>query len=396
MIQNPELYQKAREIADATYDKPSAYKSSFLVKKYKEMGGTYSGPKTKKGLTRWHEEQWMDIGNKEYPVYRPTKRISRDTPLTVQEIDPQNLKEQIALKQRIRKKNLPRFEHKISRTVMPKHGKGKHGKGMHGEGMHGAGFLDDLKDFGVSAAKDLGREIIPIAKDYAISAAKSALKAKTGTGLFAENRGRGYYSLSTAQARSLRAGRGIQLKPSMMGGDYELEMSPMMQKKLDRSFAKGKGMRVSSQNLIGVKKGGFVVPLLMTAARIAAPIIIEKLAEAGIKKLGGGVGKSKPKVEKEVEKILEKAKRKKTVREEAPRQHGQVTEDDKAIIASISGKGPMKHGLFGLDMGSKILGEGLFAGNGVIQTGSPYMSIDSPAFHPFIPKRNPFGQYCPL
>ena len=32
-IDNPELYEKAKEIADETYKKPSAYKSGFIVKK---------------------------------------------------------------------------------------------------------------------------------------------------------------------------------------------------------------------------------------------------------------------------------------------------------------------------------------------------------------------------
>ena len=42
---NPELYQKAKQIADEKYSKPSAYKSGFIVKTYKDLGGTYSGKK---------------------------------------------------------------------------------------------------------------------------------------------------------------------------------------------------------------------------------------------------------------------------------------------------------------------------------------------------------------
>ena len=45
LIDNPELYQKAKQIADEKYDKPSAYKSGFIVKTYKDLGGTYSGKK---------------------------------------------------------------------------------------------------------------------------------------------------------------------------------------------------------------------------------------------------------------------------------------------------------------------------------------------------------------
>lgn len=231
----------------------------------------------------------------------------------------------------------------------------------------GEGFIDDLKSFGISAAKDVGRELIPIAKDYAISAAKSALTKKTGSGLYASS-GKGY-TLSPAQARSLAVGRGIQLKPSMMGGDYEMEMSPAMEKKMMKAFAKGKGMRVGAHNLIGVKKGGFIVPLLRTAAMIAAPIIVEKLADAGIKKLGGKKGRGDPSMD---------------------------TPNEAKTRAAITGIKKM----FG-----KGKGMGLFAGGGmsdpdgvpseVIQTGSPYQSTNSPAMSPYVPSRNPFGMYAP-
>jgi hypothetical protein len=118
-IDNPKLYEKVKKIADTTYSKPSAYKSGFIVKKYKEMGGTYSGEKDNKGIGRWFKENWKDIGNKEYPVFRPTKRITKDTPLTPDEIKPSNLKKQIALKQVIKgDANLPPFQEKTGGKVV--------------------------------------------------------------------------------------------------------------------------------------------------------------------------------------------------------------------------------------------------------------------------------------
>jgi hypothetical protein len=109
MIDNLPLYEEVKRYADTIYKKPSAYKSGFIVKKYKELGGTYSGDEPKK-LKQWFKERWVDVGGENYPVYRPTIRVSKDTPLTVQEIDPSNLKKQIALKQKIRgKRNLPPF-----------------------------------------------------------------------------------------------------------------------------------------------------------------------------------------------------------------------------------------------------------------------------------------------
>ena len=112
LINDPELYEKAKQIADEKFNKPSAFKSGFIVKKYKELGGTYTGKKTKTtGIARWFKEEWKDVGNKDYPVFRPTKRITIDTPLTPNEIKPSNLKKQIALKQEIKgDANLPPFQ----------------------------------------------------------------------------------------------------------------------------------------------------------------------------------------------------------------------------------------------------------------------------------------------
>ena len=109
-----DLYEKVKKEADEKYTKPSAYKSGWIVKRYKELGGEYTGKKPKEtGLARWFKEEWEDIGDKDYPVYRPKKRITKDTPLTKQEIDPKNLKEQIKLKQKLKgDKNLPPFKEK--------------------------------------------------------------------------------------------------------------------------------------------------------------------------------------------------------------------------------------------------------------------------------------------
>lgn len=110
-ILNPSLYAIAKAEADKKYIKSSAYKSGYIVKLYKSMGGSYADDNKPKNLERWFKEDWKDIGNKEYPVYRPTKKISKDTPLTINEISASNLKKQITLKQKIKgKSNLPPFE----------------------------------------------------------------------------------------------------------------------------------------------------------------------------------------------------------------------------------------------------------------------------------------------
>lgn len=113
IIDNPVLYEKAKQIANEKYKKPSAYKSGYIVKLYKELGGTYTDDNKPKNLKRWFREKWSDIGGLEYPVYRPTKKISKKTPLTPNEIDYNNLLQQIILKQKIKgKHNLPPFQEK--------------------------------------------------------------------------------------------------------------------------------------------------------------------------------------------------------------------------------------------------------------------------------------------
>ena len=111
IIDDMDLYNLVKKEADQIYKKPSAYKSGWIVKTYKQRGGTYTDDNQEKNLERWFKEDWGDIGGKEYPVYRPFKRVSSKTPLTVNEIDPEQAKQQINLKQKIKgKAYLPSFK----------------------------------------------------------------------------------------------------------------------------------------------------------------------------------------------------------------------------------------------------------------------------------------------
>ncbi len=104
------LYETVKREAGRIYSKPSAYKSGWIVKTYKARGGKYRDDGKPKALKRWFMEEWADVGGLAYPVYRPTKRITKDTPLTVDEISERNLLEQARLKQRYKgDRNLPPF-----------------------------------------------------------------------------------------------------------------------------------------------------------------------------------------------------------------------------------------------------------------------------------------------
>ena len=94
---NKELYEKVKKEIYKKYPKHSAYRSGLLVKKYKEKGGTYEGDKKKGTLGRWFKEEWKNHDGKEGyqkkgDVYRPTKRITKDTPKTFKELGKKKIK----------------------------------------------------------------------------------------------------------------------------------------------------------------------------------------------------------------------------------------------------------------------------------------------------------------
>lgn len=147
IILDQALYNRIKREADKIYEKPSAYKSGWIVKTYKSRGGAYEDDNKPKKLERWFKEDWKSIGRQgEYPTYRPTKRVSKETPLTADEIDPKQAKEQIALKQDIKgKANLPKFK----------------AKGLEPLGsMEGAG-LYKITDYTKKQAKRLGVQVFP-------------------------------------------------------------------------------------------------------------------------------------------------------------------------------------------------------------------------------------------
>lgn len=65
-VLNKDLYKEAKKIADETYKRHSAWKSMFLVRQYKQLGGEYKETKKnkKKPLDRtdlWRKEEWIQI-----------------------------------------------------------------------------------------------------------------------------------------------------------------------------------------------------------------------------------------------------------------------------------------------------------------------------------------------
>lgn len=147
IILDQALYNRVKREADKVYDRHSAYKSMYIQRQYKLKGGEYGEDGKPRNLDRWKREGWRSIGEEgEYPTYRPSKRISGDTPLTADEIDPKQAKEQIALKQKIKgSANLPKFK----------------AKGLdQNESMEGGG-LYKITDYTKKQAKRLGVQVFP-------------------------------------------------------------------------------------------------------------------------------------------------------------------------------------------------------------------------------------------
>lgn len=89
---NASLWKRIKLQADKIYKKPSAYKSGFIVKKYKEEGGTFVHKKNaNEGLSRWFAEEWKNQHGKTgyahaNDVYRPSKKVTSKTPKTWNEL----------------------------------------------------------------------------------------------------------------------------------------------------------------------------------------------------------------------------------------------------------------------------------------------------------------------
>ena len=89
---NKKLYDEVKQEIYKKYPQHSAYRSALLVKEYKKRGGQYEDKRNKnEGLNVWFKEEWKnqrgETGYKyKSDVYRPTKRITRDTPATINEL----------------------------------------------------------------------------------------------------------------------------------------------------------------------------------------------------------------------------------------------------------------------------------------------------------------------
>ncbi len=109
------LYDKVKKEIFKKYPKNSAYRSGLLVQEYKRKGGTYTGDKKKAPLKRWFEEDWRNqrggVGyKKKGDIYRPTKRVNKDTPTTFKELTKKEKEK--AMKEKKKKGRVKKFKKK--------------------------------------------------------------------------------------------------------------------------------------------------------------------------------------------------------------------------------------------------------------------------------------------
>tara|TARA_R110002012_G_scaffold23345_2_gene79275 strand:+ start:2702 stop:3082 length:381 start_codon:yes stop_codon:yes gene_type:complete len=110
---NQTLYNKVKARVYKRIPKHSAYRSGIVVKEYKEAGGKYSGDKSKGKLGRWFKEDWKNQRGgtgykKKGDIYRPTKRVNKDTPTTHKELTPKEKKE--AMKEKKQTGKVKKFD----------------------------------------------------------------------------------------------------------------------------------------------------------------------------------------------------------------------------------------------------------------------------------------------
>lgn len=126
---DPTLYASVKRRIYKKIPTHSAYRSGTLVSDYKqafrEKHGNRKRPykgkrptKTSKGLKRWFAEEWTteegSIGYSKSPknwkhtnIYRPTKRITKETPKTHKELSKKDLVK--AKKEKFRKGRVKKF-----------------------------------------------------------------------------------------------------------------------------------------------------------------------------------------------------------------------------------------------------------------------------------------------
>jgi len=281
------------------------------------------------------------------------------------------------------------------------------------EGTVGCGVLDVLK----SVAKIAG----PVAVDLASKYAKERLSGGMAIPI----------NISTAQKRTLKKGGAITIKPSMISDTSKdaLAMLSSNAKKVLSALSKNKGIRYAlkqGEDVIERMSGKGLFDIAKSVAKVAAPALIDIAAKESKKKLAGSGAFD---VLKSVAKVAAPALIDIAAKESKKKLAGSGAFDVFKSVAKIAAPiaidlasqeakkrisgGRMKQVKVMKGCGSpyitppykqamKFSGGSIFPSGGSIypsgkygsgldmpiQIGNPYLSINSPAFNPFIPTKS--------
>ena len=119
---NKTLYKKVKREANQKFLAPtSAYKSGWIVREYKRLGGRYEGQRSQGLLKRWFDEKWVNVSQPRacgrshattkgrYPVCRPSIRVTSGTPKTVSELTKSQIRSAIRRKQKLKQTGRIKF-----------------------------------------------------------------------------------------------------------------------------------------------------------------------------------------------------------------------------------------------------------------------------------------------
>ena len=130
---NMALYNRVKNEAKRKFKVwPSAYGSAYLVKTYKQRGGTYSTKKTKSsGIGRWFDEKWIDVCHlpkvvrcgrrksniKNYPYCRPSVRVNQKTPVVATKLSKKEISRLCRRKQKYPRRKMKSLRRSVARCV---------------------------------------------------------------------------------------------------------------------------------------------------------------------------------------------------------------------------------------------------------------------------------------
>ena len=113
------LYETVKEEAKKRFKRwPSAYGSAWLTKEYLRRGGRYASKSRKGGVKRWMKESWVQVSaglkgkmvacghGKHSKACRPSKRVSKHTHMTLDEVVARHGRDKVAQLARHKRRNM--------------------------------------------------------------------------------------------------------------------------------------------------------------------------------------------------------------------------------------------------------------------------------------------------